>query len=282
MDPHLRWLRRLVMARAAERVVVEAGVTGLVAAIGAAAAGLTPAFVVLFGLVTIPIAATARLGLALTTNPITTRYLLWWTDPSVRLEPSGRTGPTRPDDAVADELGTSSFTFLVRLDRQDQHPVDDDEPTGLDVYRAEGARLVVTRSDDDEITILSRLDDGRLLVTSAGFIPPTATLLVQRAGGRPGQIPTDALIEHVERLLELREAGIEAVETGADDVIALAKAEWEAWQEIGPYIGPLIAVGWRRWPRIGLQVDVPGELIQERVATRAITASRTRSRAASD
>lgn len=295
MDPHLRWLRRLVVARTAERLVIEAGIVGLAVAVGAGAAGWAPAMVALTVVVAVPSTVLARLGLALTTNPITLRYLLWWTDPSVRLQPSKRTGPARPEDAVASELQSGSFAFLVRLERQDGGPVEgpnqtdgqadsgeDDGPTGIEVYRAEGGRLIVTRSDDDEVTVISRLADGRTLVTSAGFVPPTAALLVQRGGARPGQIPTDTLIEHVERLLDLREAGVEAVVTGVDDVIDLVRAEWEAWQEIGPFIGPLIAIGWRRWPRLSLQVEVPDQLVRARAFGLRATASRTRSRAASD
>ncbi|MEL6985696.1 MAG: hypothetical protein AAFO29_24920, partial [Actinomycetota bacterium] len=82
--------------------------------------------------------------------------------------------------------------------------------------------------------------------------------------------------------LTLREAGVEAIDTTVDDVLALADDEWRGWQEIGPFVGPLVAVGWRRWPRLALQVDVPDELIWQRSTVPAATASRSRSRVASD
>ena len=141
----------------------------------------------------------------------------------------------------------------------------------------------MTRSDDDEITVVSRLADGRTVVTSAGFIPPTRRLLVQRAGGGPGQIPTDALINHVERLLTLRAEGIEAVATEVDDVIDLARAEWDAWQEIGPFVGPLLAIESSGRPRLGLQIEISDALIRDRTgAELAPRDARTRSRPASD
>ncbi len=300
MDPHLRWLRRLVIARTAERLAIEATVIGGAAALGATTQGWQPIEVVLTFVIVALLAAGLRLGVAVSTNPINHRYLLHWTDPSARLLASDRDQPRRQDDPVARELEAGSFRFLARLERSDADAIEADDEgdadeelesasgpapirPGLDVYRADGGQLVVTRSDDDEITVVSRLDDGRTVVTSAGFIPPTDRLLVQRAGGWPGQIPTDALIGHVERLLILRTEGIEAVATEVDDVIDLAHAEWEAWQEIGPFVGPLLAVEPTRRPRLALQVAVPDELIRDRVGPElASRAGRTRSRPASD
>ncbi len=287
MDPHLRWLRRLVIARAAERLAIEATVVGGGAALGAAARGWRPAEVLATFVTLAVITATLRFGLALSTNPVNHRYLLQWTDPSIRLLQVGaRSDPGPSDDPVTRELEAGSFRFLARLERSDTQSTGEAgeaRTDGLDVYRADGGQLVVTRSDDDEITVVSRLDDGRSVVTSAGFIPPTDHLLVQRAGGGPGQIPTDALIGHVERLLILRTEGIEAVATEVDDVIDLAHAEWEAWQEIGPFVGPVLAVEPTRRPRLALQVAVPDELIRDRVGPElASRAGRTRSRPASD
>lgn len=302
MDPHLRWLRRLVIARAAERLAIEATVVGGGAALGAAARGWRPAEVLATFVTLAMITATLRFGLALSTNPVNHRYLLQWTDPSGRLRVSDRGEPRRSDDPTSRELQAGSFRFLARLERSDDNgnlaevgagsdagPDDepdndpDDDRPGIDVYRAEGGRLVVTRSDDDEITVLSRLDDGRTVVTSAGFIPPTDRLLVKRAGGGPGQIPTDALIGHVERLLVLRAEGIEAVATDIDDVIDLVHAEWEAWQEIGPFVGPFLAVEPSRRPGLTIQVDVPDGLIRDRIGSGlAPRAARTRSRPAAD
>lgn len=270
MDPQLRWLRRFVVARTAERVAAEATLVAVLATIGAVGAGASAMGVLLTPIVVAPATAALRIGLALTTNPITARYLLQWTNPSVRLHSAAVDQPMAPDDPVTRELRTGSFAFLTRLERSDAPAV------GLEVSRAEGGQLLVTRGDDGEITVLSRLDDGRLLATSSGFVPPTERLVTQRGGDRPGQIPTDTLIEHVERLLTLREAGVEAIDTTVDDVLALADDEWRGWQEIGPFVGPLVAVGWRRWPRLALQVDVPDELIWQR--SMPATAAGTRSR----
>ncbi len=284
MDPHLRWLRRLVIARAGERLVVEATVVGAGAALGAATLGWRPAEVLATFVTVALIAGGLRFGLAMSTNPISHRYLLQWTDPSADLVVNDRGEPRRSDDSTTRELQAGSFRFLARLERSDGSGTDaepDDDPSGLDVYRAEGGRLVVTRSNDDEITVVSRLDDGRTMVTSAGFIPPTDHLLVQRAGGGPGQIPTDALIGHVERLLTLRAAGIEAVVTDVDDVIGVVHAEWAAWQEIGPFVGPFVAIEPSRRPGFTLQVDVPDGLIRGRIGA-GPRAARTRSRSAAD
>lgn len=259
MDPHLRWLRRLVIARTAERLATEAVAVGVAIALGAVALDWHPADVVTMGFVATTATAILRLALAVATNPVNHRYLLRWTDPSERLGVVDDAVPD--DDEVTRELQAGSFAFLARL-------AGSDPELRLDVHRAEGGRLVVSRSEDGEITVLSRLEDGRLLATSAGFIPPTAQLLAQRAGGRPGQIPTDAIIVHVEGLLSLRAAGVEAVTTSIDDVAALLRTEWEAWQELGPVVGPLIAVGWRRRPHLALAVEVPDRPITDLLSIR--------------
>ena len=288
MDPHLRWLRRLVVARVLERLAIESITLG--ALIGAAMVWADGSPIEVGGAVAAAMVAwpTGRLGLALVTNPIGHRYLLRWTDPSAGFEAASGRGPATEE--VARELDDAGFRFRIRLrgrpgsDQTGVGPMaseagaDDPSPPGLDLFEADGGRLVVSHSDDGEVTVLSRLDDGRLLVTSEGFVPPVRTLVVnriveggsrpaRRGGARSDEVVGPALLSHVDRLLQLRRLGVETVPTGPSTVVALSRVEWQAWQELGPFLGPLIAVE----PHGGLlrlQARVPADVVLARTSGR--------------
>ena len=295
MDPHLRWLRRLVVARVLERLAAETILVAVVVGAGVAGARATPIEIGLAAAAAVVAWPTGRLGLALATNPVGHRYLLGWTDPSAGLRVAQGQGPTAV--AVARALDDAGFRFLARLRGSGGlgptavdalgPPTDagDDPPPGLDLFQADGGRLLAVHSDDGELTVLSRLDDGRLLVTSEGFVPPVRPLVVNRLGAtRTGDREPDrgsldagadgggvhdavgrALLAHVDRLLQLRRLGIEAVATGPPTVAGLARVEWQAWQELGPFLGPLVAIDGRR-PGLRLQVRVPAETVLDRTA----------------
>lgn len=289
MDPQLRWLRRFVIARAAERLAAEAAIVGLSVGVGAGTAGWPPIDVLIGAAIGVAGFVVLRLGSAIATNPINHRYLLRWTDPTARLRvsapastrstrpatgSSGRTGPGGPvvDDPIDAELDAGGFRYMARLVRSDA--VEDDGDRGhagaaptLDLYRAEGGRLVVVRTDDRELTVISGLDDGRTLVTAPSLVPPTEQLIVQRGRGGRGQIATDIVLDHVERLMQLRDLGVDARATEPADVVAVLHAEWSAWQDIGPFIGALIAVSGRRRFPIALQVELPDDLVRARFGT---------------
>ena len=132
MDPHLRWLRRLVIARTIERLAIEATIAGGGAALGATALGWRPAEILTTFLAVSVIAAGLRFGLAVSTNPVSHRYLLQWTDPSATLRASDRTGQHRPDDQVTRELEAGSFRFLARLERGDGPVLEVDQDETVD------------------------------------------------------------------------------------------------------------------------------------------------------
>lgn len=275
MDPHIRWLRRYVVSRVVERVAVEAGLIGVAVGLAADLDGSSPAEAGALAVIAAVTITVLRVLLAVGTNPINHRYLLRWTDPSSRLRiaPGPRPNDTRSDDARTHEVG---LPFLLRLERADDRTddqvdgpgderFDEEAGPGIDVFKVEGTRLIVARSDDGELSALTRLSDGRALVTSHGFVPPMENLIVQRIEGRRGT--TEALVStHVAGLRQLRHRGIDAVGTDPGAVVALLRTEWEAWQQLGPVIGPLVAMGPRRTIRLGLQVDVPAAMILDRTA----------------
>lgn len=261
MDPHIRWLRRFVLTQVVERVLVEAALIGVAVGGLAVLDGSSRPEAALLAAIAAATTGVLRVTLAVGTNPINHRYLLRWTDPTTRIQVAAR--PTAGDDP---ELNGVPLQFLVRLERSDSADDDGGQPgPGVEVFRAERARLLLARSDDGELTALSRLADGRALVTSDGFLPPVETLVVHRAEPGRGQDPVARVVAaHLDHLLQLRRAGIEAVGIEPGAVVALLRTEWEAWQQLGPIVGPLVALGPRRALRLSLQVDVPPELVLDR------------------
>jgi hypothetical protein len=267
MDPSLRWLRRYVVVRAVERLSVEAVAAGVASGAGAAWFGASPVAAVTLGLVAGPVVAVLRLATALAINPVGARYLLSWTNPAPWLE-RDPAGGGRADPSL-DRWG---FRFLLRLVRSG--PVDGggadtvgagdepgDEADGLDLFRDGSGRVVLARGDGGDLTLVSRVSDGRLLFTSASLLPPRAGLLVNTI--RSGSL-TDLARAHLDRLHQLTGAGLEAVVIWPDAIIELLRLEWEAWQDLGPLIGPLLAVDGSRPSRARLEVRVPTDLVWQR------------------
>lgn len=251
MDPHVRWMRRFLLSKTAGRVSVEAVVVGAAAGAGAFTYDPSLALAAVLGLLVAQVTAGLRLATAVLGNPIDHRYLMAWSNPAGRLRPSPDRVPENLDAAAA--LGEVGFEHVLRL--------DDDHPGGIDVFQATSGLAVLAVADDGELTALSRLADGRLLVTSPGFVPPYDGVIVGRH--RRAQ-PLELLTTHVERLEALRRAGATPVTAKPSLVLDQIRAEWQAWQELGPFIGPLVATGERRRNPLRLQFRIPDQLVWDR------------------
>lgn len=275
MDEALRWLRRYILVRATERAVAEATVIGLVAGTVAGFLGASAFETVLLGLVAGPVGATLRVLGALATNPVSHRYLLEWSDPSGLLrvaqtdqQGSGEAGPgidQRQPEVWLD--GASGFRFMLRLDLPES-------AGGVDLFRHISGQVMVIAGDrcgagdrtlgDRDLTLLSKLSDGRLVVTSTALFPPRAGLLVNQVDS--GQM-LRLVASHRERLIGLVAGGASVTPTWPESVTDLFRLEWEGWQDLGPFAGPLVAVqpSGSDWAR--LQVQVPPEALWRHGAT---------------
>jgi hypothetical protein len=261
MDPHIRWMRRFLLSRVAARVSVEATVVGAGAGAGAWYTGSAIVVSIVLGLLVAQAVGGLRLALAVLGNPVNHRYLLAWSNPAGRLRPVPAAGPADP--RVASSLTDHGFGHVLRLESGGHHPIDerpdpageDESGTGgIDVFRAASGLVLVAAADDGETTVLSKLSDGRAVVTATGFVPPRNGVVV---GRHQRAEPLDLVMTHVERLEVLRATGAHTVVAGPGLVLDQIRAEWEAWQELGPFIGPLVATGEGRRNPLLLQVRIP-------------------------
>lgn len=260
MDPSLLWLRRHILVRAAERAAIETVIaTGLVAG-ALIVVGVTPIDAAAVAIPAGPLLIALRLVAALATNPVGHRFLSAWTDPTDNLEVVSRAeDEPGADQAMIDELG---FRFVMGLARSDERR-SADGTTGdrIDLYRGGGGRVLLGRDGVGELTALSRLSDGRLLVTSSGLVPPRSGLVVNHVD----RGPVDHLVEaHGRRLVELAGAQIDARPTWPDAMVELLGLEWDAWFQLGPVVGPLLAMERRRRPSARFEFRVDPDLIWAR------------------
>ncbi len=253
MDPHIRWLRRHVLARVLTRLVVEGAVVAVLGSATGVLLGLDPLTAIMASVVAAHLYSLLRLGVAIWCNPVNHRYLSRWEDHSQHLRPSPPTkSAERPLDA---DLGRIGLRHLVRLDRSDM------ATDGYEVY-ASGSRLVLAAvgAGGGQCAILSRLSDGRLLVTSPDLVPPSHGVMINLAfEGSPSEL----VLRHIETLTRLRHQGLSTLPAGYDLLIDQLRLEWQAWDELGPIIGPLLAIDPRPQPHL-LQARVPADLLWRR------------------
>ena len=279
MDPHVQWLRRFVLGRVARRLSVEGAVVAATLATLAALAGVDPLLGSVGAVVGAQVFGLLRLGGALALNPVDHRFLWGWPDRTDRLESMPSAGRAdQPDDAVLARMGLSPLTRLG---------VGGDGRTtvALEVY-ASPSRLVIVAVDADAgvPVALSLLDDGAILVTADELVPPRVDVLVSTAPppGDRGDSPLVGLVRHhVDRLDELRADGRVAVPAGPRLVADQLRAEWQAWQQLGPFIGPLLAVDRRFRPHL-LRVAAPRRAIWQRGTVGAQRVVRHRFRGSPD
>jgi hypothetical protein len=261
MDPSLLWLRRHVLARAAERAAIETVIAAGLVAGALVGSGVTPIDAASVAIPAGPLLIAVRLVAALATNPVGHRFLSAWTDPTEHLEVVSRAAEDEPgvDRAGLDDLG---FRFVLGLARSDEPRGEDGGIRDrLDLYRGGGGRVLLACGAAGESTVLSRLSDGRLLVTSSELVPPRCELAVNHVA--PG--PVDHLVgAHGRRLVELGAAGVDTRATWPDSMVELLGLEWDAWSRLGPLVGPLLGLERRRWPSARFEVRIDPDLVWAR------------------
>lgn len=265
MDPHVRWLRRFVLSRAVARVVAEAVAIAVAALAVALVIGVDPVVGIVLSAVVAQLFAASRLGAAILANPVNHRYLMAWPDDADRLQPTTDRG--RAPGPLDASLAGDGLHHLVTLESFDpKHADRPDRRQAIDRHEvyASPCRLVVATvgAEDRPFTVLSRLADGRLLVTSAEMVPPHCGLVINLS--RRGS-PAELILSHVEALDELRRRGLPAVRAGHEVVIDQLHLEWLSWNQLGPFVGPLLAVDPRRQPLL-LQVRPSRGVLWDRSA----------------
>ena len=268
MDPNVRWLRRFVLANALARVGMETAMVGGVVATVVLALREPVLWAVALSLLTMLVFPVVRLGSAIMLNPVDARYLAGWGDPVDDLREAGVDAPS--EAALEVELSRAGFTPLTRFESA---------AGGLDVYWARSGLVVavVDRAGtsttdspvDSTVDVVTRMEDGRMVVTSAGFLPPVGDTIINRCRGRQGRPPepSELFQAHADCLAGLGRSGLRPVTSDQRLALEQLRAEWQAWQQLGPFIGPLAATGVGRRHPFRLEVEVSADLVLRRTLT---------------
>ncbi len=292
MDPHVRWLRRLVLSCVATQLVIEGVLVGLVVALLAMRASVDGPMVVVLAVVLGQGFAVARLVAGLLFNPVNHRFLMGWLSKrdgaADQLAPAPH-GPGREPDTldtqtdietgldrgIGDILARLDFEPVVRLaDRLDpidagtdgdgSHGEDPDHPAGdhYDVYASPCRLIIALEGPGQPLVVLSTLSDSRLLVTATETVPPNVGLVANLS---EAEGPNELILDHLDRLDLLRDRSLVAVGSGPESVVDFLRLEWDSWNQLGPFIGPFLAIDARPQPHL-LQVRIPGQALWDRTA----------------
>ena len=254
MDRHVRWFARQVTIGVFRRLVIETAAVTVLVVVSAFALGFPIVSAVFIAAIAIPVFAVVRLVLGCFTNPVTSSYLARWPHPSGTVNPTTQTNTGSPIDRA---LTTHGFTYEVTLDEWDGAKTN--------VYTRESNQIVAMTSSDRDLVILSGIEDDRLVVTTIQLVPPHEQLVVNQVSEVD---PQEVLSNHVGLLKRLTASGHTLQVLTIDHVLELAAIEWDAWDQIGPLLGPFVTIGPRPIPTL-LQVRIPPEEILQRTSADA-------------
>lgn len=262
------------MTRVLSRVLAETVVFGAAVAAWARTTDLEVAVSAILVVLAGQSFVVVRIGAAMTFNPVSHRYLMGWLS-----KPDGLLDRLRPTEGGPSD-GGGLETVLTDIGLRPSAGLDwpDDEATAAGenaeteaspdpwsrIYTSASRLILVTVGQSGQpLTALSRLDDGRVVVSSSSFIPPNRAVLFNQVSAKR---PAPLLAAHIDRLEELRTQGLVAVAAGHDLVIDQLRHEWDSWNQLGPFLGPFLAVDARPQPHL-LQVRPPPDELWQQAAT---------------
>ena len=172
--------------------------------------------------------AVGRLVVALVWNPLSYRYLEHYLAQRIVLRPH----PLAGDSEVGTQLRSLELLPVVTL----RSTSDDAEPS-LDVYQSENR--FVTALAGRGVIFATKLQDGRLVVSTDLAIPPGQRLLVNL---QPGQSTAELRDGHMRLIHSLIRRGLKPVPTGPEIAVDVLKAEQNAYDVLGPVLGSFLAI----------------------------------------
>ncbi len=251
MDRQVRWFRREIAIGVTRRLTAEAFLVGALAVGGSILAGSAPISAAVAGVLAMVLVTFTRFGSALAANPTNSAYLIGWPHPSGDTIATPQTNADSPDDVA---LRTYGFTCRGAFEEWGGSVTN--------VYTRDSNQIIVTTSEDGDLIALSGIDHDQFVVTTKQLIPPHERLIVNQ---RRETDVRSILASHIDLMKEQAAAGRAVRTVRFHDVLELLAIEWDSWDQIGPVLGPFVAVGHRRAPSV-LQVRVDATYILERTS----------------
>ncbi|MGI9608558.1 MAG: hypothetical protein ACR2P0_20680 [Acidimicrobiales bacterium] len=239
MDSSIRWVRRVVTAGVVRRLAIE----GLLAFTGGFTAllalGGDPLPVVILSALATQVVLILRVAISFRANPIDQRFLAEYLE---RIDRLNAVPEVDVDEAIADQLRRHRllpFGSLVSAEFDDVH---------VTIHRDTHEMVLALLAPGEEMpTLVTLVEDGRMLVSAATFVPPAPGLIVNVV--EPGSVRS-MVTEHLAMLAVLSSQSAPPVPATIHTVVEFMRAEHRGWDLLGPWIGPFIAMGGRRRPHL--------------------------------
>ncbi len=248
----LRWIRRYLGQSLAASFAVTAAIgtllsfTFITLRLELSAPTALP-WSVLLGL----IFGVTRLAVAVTTNPLSYRYLEHYIDSPFVFEPTpmpevdvDRNIP----DAVVRALEGWSLTRTISMHdpRAQPSPI-------FDLHHSpSGAVLASVSHATGSLALMTELVDGRILHTTDLIVPPHPSMVVNTVKGSPQEIAK----AHTRLLALLGTLDITPVQTGVQVFANVMAAEHSAYADLGPVLGSLLNLDGRVSPNLSYGIDI--------------------------
>lgn len=253
MDAHVRWARRLIVPRLLVRVALEMAIVAEIVFVGMVVGGAERSLALSWAVVIAQGVVLSRIVIALYTNPVNYRYLRDYVDNRPSLATSRLESV---EGELAEFLSAHNLVPLATV-----HGTAGDGHPRADVFQSADRYVLAAVSDGVPTPMfISRVTDGRLLITTNLLVPPHTGLVVNHVRRRRLGI---LLERHVEVLERLHASGSSPTVAGVDAVAEMMRIEHSAWSDLGPFLGPFLAVGSRFKPLL-LQVRIPSSTVLER------------------
>ena len=229
MDAHVRWLRRRIIRRGVAAVAAVAFGASTLASATAVAMGAEVLAAAPWGLLAGQVAALAVVAWSMFTNPLDLRYLQGHLQEPRTFH---RTAPDGADEALTARMVAHRFEEVATVwdaTGSEPHAVFDVFATPRETVTAVHGRAT------GNVSLYSRLDDGRILVTDSVVTVPHSSLVLNHC---PAEAESNALItSHLAMLETLGAAGIAVRADDPSIVVESLRIEHEAFRFLGPALG---------------------------------------------
>lgn len=266
MDHNTQWLRREITRYLAKRVGTEFIVVALVVMAWMTWRGQPQHLSVAFSLAVSQLFVIVRVSIALATNPLSQGSVNEVIDNPISL--SGRSPDLEALGAVGVELGLLGFHPVVTVVRTKgpgaahqtaNHTANQADTASLDealydlLQSRDGQTAAALGRESGTITLMSRLVDGRIVVTSDLLIPPHHELIVNVIS----DMDLASMARSHQHLLNgLQRNGLHLRPTRPVILSDLLAIEHQAYRDLGPFVAPFLALDQTRRPlRLSLRLS---------------------------
>ncbi|NNC80699.1 MAG: hypothetical protein HKN94_11175 [Acidimicrobiales bacterium] len=260
MDRHVAWLKRVALTRTLVRLTLEAVLVGDLSLLALLATGTDRWVAIPWALVAGVVFAIVRFTLALHINPVGYGFLKRFSEQRINHQIEV------PLDLVEPTIEATAASFFGSVNMHWLATVDDDAgwTTRLQLYRTDDRVIIGAVADDgSEPMFVSRLEDGRIVVSSKTFIPFRRGLIANMV--RRGRL-RKVLESHVDALDLAIASGAELGRVEADAIIHVLTSEQDSWTQLGPFVGPFVSVSAKWRPHLLQTRFSPSRMLEMSIA----------------